>query len=240
MVFLPFSGATSMFALLSLQPHYSTSIRPFIAWAPVVFLSHVQSPFRIFAPWASLLRSIGHQFAPSSHLLSALSHPFCKRLPSFLSLCTNALFAFGGADTQHLNHSRLPVYFHFTPATVSTWQVVHFLQLINKGRFVRFDYESQEENRRAYGCPSPPDYPLRDIPTDLQIVLVRAENDYLSSIADTDRLIDELNARPTSKADSVLDHRIRDHNWAHLDYTMGMGAGAIVYDPTIGYLDRFV
>ena len=240
-------GTTAMFALLASRPEYGAIIRPFIAWAPVVYMRHITSPFRYLAPIATMLRSIGDQFAPSSSsLLSTLSQPLCK-LPAFTSACTNALFLFGGYDADRLNHTRLPVYFHFTPATVSTWQVVHYLQLMSDGagRFRRFDHESAEANRARYGRAEPPTYRLRSIPANLTIVLVRSRNDYLSSIPDTDRLIQELRARGGSDSDrseaaeKVFDYLVSEPMWTHLDFILGSEAGRLVYKPTIEYLDRF-
>ena len=236
-IFTLLLGATAMFALLSDRPELASLISPFIAWAPVVYMSHIQSPFRYLAPFTSMLRLLGNRFAPSSHLISSLSHPLC-RIASFESLCTNALFLFGGFDTKHLNRTRLPVYFHFTPATASTWQVVHYLQLINSARFARFDHG--EANQAIYGQFTAPEYRLANIPTNLTIIVIRSENDYLSSIPDTDRLLMELRSRNDGQShDSVIDYRIPDPVWAHLDFTLGTEAGRLVYDRTIEYLDLY-
>lgn len=229
-----------MFALLSSKPSLAAKIRPFIAWAPVVYLEHVSSPtLRYLAPMTDLLRNLGHRFAPSSQIISSLSHPLC-RLLTLESLCTNALFLFdGGFDLAHLNRSRLPTYFHFTPATASTWQIVHYLQLINSGRFTAFDYGSQFANKAHYGEASPPEYKLESIPSSLPIIIVRSSNDYLSSVADTDRLIEELKNRSSEATANVDSYLVPDPVWAHLDFLLGTKAGKLVYDPTIAFLDRF-
>lgn len=229
-------GATSMFALLSSKPEIAQMIEPFVAWAPVVYMQHIESPFRFLAPMSSVLRSIGNRFAPSSSLISAWSHPLCK-LPSMMYICSNALFMFGGFDTEHLNSTRLPVYFHFTPATVSTWQVVHYLQLIKSNRFQHFDHEKLI-NIERYGSEQPPEYNLNRISPNITIVFIRSQNDYLSSIPDTDRLIQELRNR--SHLANVVDHLIDDPVWSHLDFTLGIGAGKQVYQPTINYLNQFI
>lgn len=229
-----------MFALLSSKPSLAAKIHPFIAWAPVVYLEHVSSPtLRYLAPMTDLLRNLGHRFAPSSQIISSLSHPLC-RLLTLESLCTNALFLFdGGFDLAHLNRTRLPTYFHFTPATASTWQIVHYLQLINSHRFTAFNYGSPSANLAQYGSASPPEYPLEAIPASLPIIILRSANDYLSSVADTDRLIGQLKGRGEEAAAKVHSYLVPDPVWAHLDFLLGTAAGRLVYDPTIAYLDQF-
>lgn len=230
-----------MFALLSTNTSYASLVRPFVAWAPVVYLSHISSPFRYLAPMTDFLRQVGNRFVPSSAIISSLSHPLC-RLLTLESLCTNALFLFGGFDLEHLNRSRLATYFHFTPATASTWQIVHYLQLINSHRFTAFNYGSEAANRARYGAdhPTPPEYPLQRIPPSMPMMIVRSSNDYLSSIPDTDRLLKELRARGEEAAGNVHSYLVPDPVWAHLDFPLGTEAGSLVYDPTIEYLDRFV
>ena len=49
-------GTAIMFGLLSMQPHFSQIINPFIALAPVTSVGHMTTPLKNLAPLKSLLR----------------------------------------------------------------------------------------------------------------------------------------------------------------------------------------
>jgi lysosomal acid lipase/cholesteryl ester hydrolase len=57
---------------------------------------------------------------------------------------------------------RYDVYMSNLPAGASYRNIVHYAQLINLPyeEFLRWDYESKEENIKVYGQPTPPAYDL--------------------------------------------------------------------------------
>ena len=102
-------------------------------------------------------------------------------------------------------------------------------------RFARFDYGSADENRAVYGQPSVPDFPLDKIPSNAVISLIRAQNDYLSSIPDQERLIRILKRNGVRLEDYV----VTDPNWTHVDFALGIDAGKLVYEKVIEMLNKY-
>lgn len=144
-------------------------------------------------------------------------------------------FIYSGFDASHLNISRTPVYFTFLPSTVSTWEIAHWAQLVSSRRFARFDYGSEKENLAVYGYPHPPDFNVLRIPANTTIALMRATNDYLSSVPDQERLIGMLKRGRVN----VVDYVVPDRKWTHIDFAVGVGAGHLVYDKVIEVLDKY-
>ncbi|KAH9407141.1 Alpha/beta-hydrolase lipase region [Tyrophagus putrescentiae] len=211
-------GTASIFALLTLQPSYADIIRPVIALAPVSTVADIKSPIRYLAPLNPVLRAVGGEFAFSSPYVNWLSKMLCRNYVEEKYICENVVFLFSGFDAAHLNCSRIPVYFQFLPSTVSTWEIAHWGQLVSSGRFARFDYGSEAENRAIYGTPQPPDF-----------------NDYLSSVPDQERLIRVLKQGGVN----LVDYVVPDPRWTHIDFAIGKNAGRLVYDKVIEVLDKY-
>ncbi len=210
-------GTASIFALLTLQPSYADIIRPVIALAPVSTVADIKSPIRYLAPLNPVLRAVGGEFAFSSPYVNWLSKMLCRNYVEEKYICENVVFLFSGFDAAHLNCSRIPVYFQFLPSTVSTWEIAHWGQLVSSGRFARFDYGSEAENRAIYGTPQPPDFVLGRIPANATIALLRGQNDYLSSVPDQERLIRVLKQGGVN----LVDYVVPDPRWTHIDFAIG-------------------
>ena len=71
----------------------------------------------------------------------------------------------------------LPYVLGHTPAGTSTQTVLHFAQMVNSGRFCKYDY-GQEENQRKYGQATPPEYDLRQVK--VPVTLIWGQNDWLA------------------------------------------------------------
>lgn len=228
-------GTATMFALLSMRPEYAKIVRPFLALAPVSTVASVRSPIRYLAPLAPIFRELGGEFLPSTPAVNRLSNLLCRFYLEEKYICQNIVFFLSGFDAQHLNLTRIPVYFQFLPSTASNWEIVHWAQLIESKRFARFDYGSEAANRAAYGQPSPPDFPLENIPSNAIIGLFRARNDYLSSVPDQERLIRIF----TKNNVRLIDYVVPDPKWTHVDFVFGIDAGSLVYEKVIEVLDKF-
>ena len=250
-------GTASIFALLTLQPSYADIIRPVIALAPVSTVADIKSPIRYLAPLNPVLRAVGGEFAFSSPYVNWLSKMLCRNYVEEKYICENVVFLFSGFDAAHLNCTRIPVYFQFLPSTVSTWEIAHWGQLVSSGRFARFDYGSEAENRAIYGTPQPPDFVLGRIPANATIALLRGQNDYLSSVPDQERLIRVLKQNSVN----LVDYVVPDPRWTHIDFAIGKSkwggefwefkgadcgffslfadAGRLVYDKVIEVLDKY-
>lgn len=120
------------------------------------------------------------------------------------------------------------------PSSFSTWELVHWGQIAQTGRFTRFDY-GEDGNQAHYGSDTAPDFDLTQIPASTTIALMRAQNDYLSSVPDQESLIGKLKEARVN----LIDHIVEDDQWTHLDFTIGETAGVMVYDKVIEVLDKY-
>ena len=71
----------------------------------------------------------------------------------------------------------LPYVLGHTPAGASTRTVLHYAQLVNSGKFCKYDF-GRQENMKRYGTPTPPEYDLSKVKT--PVTLMWGENDWLA------------------------------------------------------------
>lgn len=89
-----------------------------------------------------------------------------------------------------------------TPAGAATYQLMHYIQGSQTGRFCKFDWGSTEENMLRYGRPTPPDYNLSNVVS--RVILHYSDNDWLNSPIDVARLYAKL---PNAKRSHVSDRK---------------------------------
>ena len=227
-------GTIMMFALLAEQPHYATIIKPFIAWAPGLFMgTGATNMRRISYLLQPLLRQLaGPYFPMSSHFLQT----HCRG-PILSRICARSFdLLFGPSNSW--NYTRWPVYARST-SHGSNWELVHIFQLIQAGRLQKFDYGSKESNLLHYGnvVDLPPRYPIENIPSHTKIVLINGKTDWCMTPDDIDRTVAFLRPRLGS---NLIHYEIPSKSWSHLDFVFGQGAGRLVYDKTIEFLDQFI
>lgn len=124
----------------------------------------------------------------------------------------------------------LPVVMGHTPAGASTRQFIHFGQLYKSGRFSYFDH-GWWTNRRTYGSFRPPTYNISTIK--VPIFLHYADNDWLSTPKDVDKLFKELKS-------VVGKYRVPLHNFNHLDFVFANDAKKLIYDRIIRIMAQFL
>jgi pimeloyl-ACP methyl ester carboxylesterase len=154
-------GTTVGFIQFSQNPTWAQSkIKQFHALAPVAWLAHTTSPLRLIAPFADamgfLLELLGvDEFLPSSKFMEWLGGTLCEPPTEFL--CDNVVMLICGYDSKNMNISRNSVYMTHAPAGTSTYNMVHFAQLINTNKFQMMDW-GYFDNEKAYGHHTPPQY----------------------------------------------------------------------------------
>lgn len=222
-----------MFALLSERPEYASSIKNFIAWAPAVFMSEMRSNLTFALRMLPFFHKLGGKFTPTDHLASWIGGTACKSSARTKSMVTKE-WAKANGPTDQMNLDRMAVYFHFWPSPSSVWQLVHFGQLYQSGKFQKFDYGSAQLNVAHYGVESPPEYPLTSIPEDMNIIIMNGATDYLVTPENVEHLVEILRPRLPN-----LQHiPIESEMFNHTDFIFGKDAGTLVYDKTIELLDR--
>ncbi|CAG2167778.1 unnamed protein product [Oppiella nova] len=185
-------GTTLMFALLSSQPEYSGVIDPFIALAPVVYLSRLPKYLKRFTILEPFLRAF-----PMPLIRFGYLRKFTTEILSGQELTDH--MAYMNAMAAHLIDES------------STLVLSHYLQMISNDNFGRYDY-GLSQNLYLYGSPKSPDYPLANITSHRIAFIESPENDIFSGHEDLQRLKSEL------KVDLLMDYRIPDNKWTHVDY----------------------
>ncbi|XP_068617398.1 lipase member J-like [Battus philenor] len=208
-------GTTSFYVMISLKPDYNKKIKVMFSLAPVAWMGHVKSPIvKMFSPSNKILQYINsNAYSHSTEYLSTVTNIICNFLPI---RCDNLLNLIIGYDFKHINKSMLSIILGHIPAGSSTLQFVHYGQLVQSGRFCRFD-RGEENNLNAYGTRTSPDYDLSNV--SVPIVLYYSGNDWLSDPVDVEILWYHLRTQ--------YHYYIEDFN--HMDYLYADIAKDMIY-----------
>lgn len=218
-------GCLILFGLLAERPEYNDKIELFAAMGPVTTVTYMRSPIRYLAPFvedaSAVFAMFGeYDFLPSSPLMRLVAGTLCLFEES-RSLCENTIFFICGPEGPQLNKTRLPVLVSHTPAGTSVRNMGHYAQLVLSEKFQKFDF-GKTRNRVRYGQETPPVYNLSRVTA--PVALYWSSGDWLADPKDVAQLRDQLPRL-------VLDFRVRDPSFTHLDFSVGVGARRLVYEP---------
>ncbi|XP_052777753.1 gastric triacylglycerol lipase-like [Mya arenaria] len=218
-------GGAIMYALLSRDPTYSTKVKTIAALAPAVYMNNMTSPFRYLAPYARdftiIDEQLGHgELMSHNKLLDRLAREYCDR-DNAQFVCENILFLMGGYDFKQMNKSRVPVYVGQHPAGTSVQNIQHFAQMVTSKDFQMFDF-GPVDNMKVYQQVSPPVYPIGEI--NVPIMLFHGTNDWLVSVSDVTRLLNDT--QPTISKKLI-------QGWEHLDFIWALNAPQQCYNDII-------
>ena len=177
-------GTTLMFQLMSAQLVYSSIIDPFIAIAPVVYISKVPRLFLKFRYLYPLLRAF-----PTQIIRSELMRKILINL-------------FGEHEYYGQNEFVKKMMAHCLDQS-STLVLSHFLEIMANNRFAKFDW-GIVENLVRYGSVNPPRYILENITSNRIALIQTKNNDMFSDFRDLLRLKNEL------KVNLLMDYWIPD------------------------------
>ena len=241
-------GAAAMFALLTHQPDMNQRIKPFIALAPPVnmsrLLQHIVLPFvkvripipRLIANPILRLLDTGLQ-ATSPGRVKSLA--WYSRLVAYISSgnmfqyhLSRGLQAALSQFYVHsdINYDRLSVYASQADYWMSRKQLSHILQQVIYKEFSRFDY-GDNQNKLVYGDADPPLYDIRDI-TNQFIAIFYAKADAITSADDVEDLTSTL------KVPLLLEHRVKDNDFSHLDFAFSNKLATLVNPEILKTLNR--
>jgi lysosomal acid lipase/cholesteryl ester hydrolase len=155
-------GTTTFFVMASVLPEYNSKIITMHALGPIAYVSHSQVPmiqmFRRPA-FRSFMKTL-HKWSGNREFLPEwLVSMFCRPI---LRQCSEWLTAGNGLNLAQHNDTLLPNIWMHSPNGASFRQIEHYGQLVESGRFCRFDY-GQKKNEKLYGSLTPPDYELKKI-----------------------------------------------------------------------------
>ena len=218
-------GTLVMFMLLSRVRKYNDIVRPFIALAPVFYMSEVVINRGVLirhAPFdqvEKLLKRMGGKW--TDDLVTRMLKKTCKSKFAKIALCQPfglLFFSYGSPATTltlpSMNYNRISTYlsssFFFS---VSSLQAAHFLQITRTNKPQMLDYWPSK-NFKTYGHSSAPIYdPTRIMCKNM--AFISAVNDVLAHPKDVQHLREML------KVPLVYDQIIRDSSFGHISFVFG-------------------
>ncbi|XP_046395248.1 lipase 3-like [Ischnura elegans] len=226
-------GTTMFYVMCAERPEYNAKIRAQFSLAPVAFMSRVQTPLRLLAPFIDeidwVMKMLGvNEFMPHSDLLDMIGLALCKDGAITQALCSDVLFLISGFDSKELNRTALPIITAHTPAGASTKTIVHYVQEINSGKFRQYDY-GRSGNEEKYGSSSPPEYDLSKITAPMYFHY--GQNDLLANVEDV-----EILYRTMPGTQGKFEVPFEKFN--HLDFLWAIDAPDLLYYKMVGLMAR--
>ncbi|EFO16699.1 hypothetical protein LOAG_11805 [Loa loa] len=208
-------GTTIMFAKLSRNPEFASKIRKFFALGPVGTVAH-------------LMRLVfGDKFFAFDYKLAKLTSMLICDKPFLNPLCRDVLFQIAGPESNQFNESRVSVYIGGQGGT-SVMNMIHWIQMVNSGKFQAYNYGSTKENQIYYGSDSPPIYNLSLV--NVPIYLFSGMNDWLANPVDIQESL--LSMLPNKS----IKRRKQFNDYNHLDFIWGLRAADEIYRPIISII----
>ncbi len=188
-------GTTIMYAALADRvPGVLKYLKKYIAWSPSVFEGHATNGPALLAaktPLVELYEAAGiHEACPPNFLQSAIGHAFCK---VEVNICGDLLGVFFGANPEYDNKAKANVLLQHFPSGTSVMNLKHWRQMVNQGRYAKFDYGTAG-NLQHYGQPGSPDYNLTNI--NVPVHMFFGLHDSLVDATDSQILLQQLVGTP--------------------------------------------
>ncbi|XP_055644928.1 lipase 3-like [Toxorhynchites rutilus septentrionalis] len=205
-------GTTQFFAMNSLRPEYNAKFISAHLLAPVSFLHRATNPAMFLASRINELEVIADM--TNVYDIASRGGPLVDTIvlavktgfvPPDLVLI-NIWYFFGYHDS--INRTMIPELAEYTPAGISLYQFLHYLQVYNAKSFQRYDF-GKKKNLKRYGQVNPPDYPLHKVAA--PVYLYHSEKDNLNHPKDVEELVKRL---PNVK----LKFKVPMADWNHLDF----------------------
>ena len=207
-------GTTLMFSGLSEKyDFYKENIKLFVALAPIARLTYLESTL------LSLMSKISmHKLFKKMEVYEVCPNTEgTKKMMNFMDKYANGLMGFfigllSDEDSSICNNKNaLSVYFNHYPCGSSLKCLIHFVQIIESKKFIKYDY-NKEANLFIYHQIEPPEYDLSKI-KDIPMMLIGGEKDKLSTREDIRWLKNELK-------ENVIYSKIIE-NMGHLSFMVG-------------------
>ncbi|XP_013185244.2 lipase 3-like [Amyelois transitella] len=228
-------GTTSFYVMTSMRPEYNDKIAFMVCLSAVVFMSHVRSPLiQLISPFENDVEALaelvgGYEVAPRDAFIDALTSTFCGSPELAELFCESIIYVLSGFNYPQLNASVLPVIYSHYPAGSSIYQLVHYAQETNSGKFGRFDY-GVTGNLAKYNAIVPPNYPLDKVRCPMAIFY--SNNDWLTSAPDIVTFLKQL--------PNVIEfYHVPCASFMHFDYIFGKDSDVLVNKEILSLLAKY-
>lgn len=229
-------GCTASLVMLSSRPEYNDVILQAHLIAPASFMDHMPNSYlRSFTP--TLLE--GFKQFPNFDLL--INNPVAKESVETairtVASCTDnsltmetcrtfyRLFCGTNKERVETDLKLTKKHWKFLSTTLSMKQIIHFGQLLQSGKFRRFDYD--DKNMPVYGSLRPPDYKLKNVKA--SVFMYAGGCDAVVAMSDIEHLKSSL---PNVK----LFKKLKNYN--HVDLIYGKYAKEDIYNDMIIATDK--
>lgn len=219
-------GSTVFFVMTSLLPEFNEKVESMQGLAPAVFMSHVKSPFiRVLARFVNLLSLTWRtlhldEVLAGDSLFNRIAKMLCQSNDLSLEICSNIMCIVGGCNIEQISEPVVPLVLKLSPAPASVYQIFHFAQEINSGRFCRYDF-GKKTNLVRYGKSQPPSYELDNVK--VPVTLYTAVSDLFVSLED----VEILGSYLVGLEEIVV---VPDKKFGHMDFCWGEKARDLVYE----------
>ena len=219
-------GTIMAFAGFSESLELQSKIRMYFAVAPITRMVNVNENFKNLAWWGTSIERVCRLFgkyemmAGSKHQKKFMAF-LCKWLPFACKYFGKIMNGPKSEPSKFFNTTRAPVYFTHIPCGTSLKNMMQYSQMINTGRFQKYDY-GKRENIKRYNAPIPPEYNVTrvNIPT----VLVSGSVDGLAVPKDVEWTMKQL--------PNLVNH-IEVEGYGHTDFMWAINAGTAVNEKII-------
>ncbi|XP_066257714.1 lipase 3-like [Euwallacea similis] len=232
-------GTTTFFALMADKPEYNEKIHVMLALAPSALLEHIKDPsLKFLAPTYRYLQSLAESFeiyelVPkrllSHEAIRAIISSLCDSKSATRIICMNVFVAMSGFSEEQLDPNTIPLIIQTGPAGASLYQVLHYAQLVNTGKFIKYDW-SPKENLLKYNSTVPPEYNLGHVTC--PVALFYGDADLLTTKEDVAILATRL--------PNVVDvYRVPYDNWSHMDFLWAKDVDKLLNKHLLRVLRKF-
>ena len=183
-----------------------------------------QLSFLLLPEWINKIAPIVCADAASESiaLLGALQRGITAFLVTYRDICSSLIGVIGGGLYKTVTEEAMGLLDSFEPGGSSTFNAVHFSQLVKTSSPRRFDY-GRYGNERTYGSSLPPPYRLTALNnSQLDVMMFYGTKDGFVDLQDLAYLLKEISKNPNVEAIPVA-------GFGHLDYMWAKEAKQSIY-----------
>eukprot|EP00092_Neocalanus_flemingeri_P025080 GFUD01027196.1.p1 GENE.GFUD01027196.1~~GFUD01027196.1.p1 ORF type:complete len:433 (+),score=105.33 GFUD01027196.1:337-1635(+) len=229
-------GTLTYYTACNYHHWIQNATRLMVGYGAHTAVPHITSPvFKLLAYFAKNLQWISDNFGvdkflPSNWLIQWWASEVCTVEMISQRICGNVLFLVGGYNKNEMNNTMLPYLLGHVPAGTSVRNMLHYGQSVNTGAWAGYDCGSDQLNLRRWNSTRPPTYKY-DVIT-APVALFWGENDWLVVPEDEAALAGKL-------PNLVLNQRVDEDAYTHLDFLWGMHNMEKVYGPTMELMEKY-